>query len=134
MPGILIFVNKAPITWYSKRQNTVETSTFGSEFVAAKIAVELIQALRYKLRMMGVPLDGPENVFCDNNAVVINSTRPEATLSKNHNAVAYHHVREATDMGMIRMAKEGTETNLVDCLTKPLSGPHRWDLLQRILY
>jgi len=32
--GILIFVNKAPIVWYSKRQNTVESSTFGSEFVA----------------------------------------------------------------------------------------------------
>ena len=73
---------------------------------------------------MGVPLDGPANVFCDNNAVVINSTRPESTLSKKHNAVAYHHVREAAAMGMIRMAKEGTETNLADCLTKPLSRPH----------
>ena len=31
--GILIFVMKSPIVWYSKRQNTVETSTFGSEFV-----------------------------------------------------------------------------------------------------
>jgi hypothetical protein len=29
--GILIFVNRAPILWYSKQQNTVETSTFGSE-------------------------------------------------------------------------------------------------------
>ena len=40
--GIIIFVNRAPIIWFSKRQNTVETSTFGSEFVAARIAVELI--------------------------------------------------------------------------------------------
>ena len=36
--GILIFCNLAPIIWYSKRQNTVETSTFGSEFIALKIA------------------------------------------------------------------------------------------------
>jgi hypothetical protein len=48
--GILLFVNKAPITWYSKRQNTVETSTFSSEFIAMKVAVEMIEALRYKLR------------------------------------------------------------------------------------
>jgi len=34
--GVLIFVNKAPIIWYSKRQNTVESSTFGSEFVAMR--------------------------------------------------------------------------------------------------
>jgi hypothetical protein len=57
--GILLFLNRAPIVWYSKRQNTVETSTFGSEFVAMRIAVELIEALWYKLRMFGIPLDGP---------------------------------------------------------------------------
>jgi hypothetical protein len=28
--GILIFCNKAPIMWYSKRQNTVETSTLAA--------------------------------------------------------------------------------------------------------
>ena len=38
--GYIIFVNKAPIIWYSKRQNTVETSTFGSEFIAMKTCVE----------------------------------------------------------------------------------------------
>jgi len=32
--GVLLFVNQAPILWYSKSQNTVETSTFGSEFIA----------------------------------------------------------------------------------------------------
>jgi hypothetical protein len=48
--GIIIFVNRAPILWYSKRQNTVESSTFGSEFVAMRIAIEMIECLRYKLR------------------------------------------------------------------------------------
>jgi hypothetical protein len=38
--GILIFINRALIIWYSKRQNTVETSTFRSEFVAMWVAVE----------------------------------------------------------------------------------------------
>jgi hypothetical protein len=56
--GSLMFVNRAPIVWFSKRQNTVETSTFGSKFVAMKIAVELIEALRYKLIMFGMPIDG----------------------------------------------------------------------------
>ncbi|KAI2498370.1 Reverse transcriptase (RNA-dependent DNA polymerase) [Fragilaria crotonensis] len=62
--GILMFFNKAPIIWHSKRQNTVEASTFGSEFQA--IAVELTEAMRYKLRMFGV---NATNVFCDNEAV-----------------------------------------------------------------
>ena len=45
MTGILIFCNRAPIIWHSKRQNGVETSTFGSEFTAMKNSVELIAAL-----------------------------------------------------------------------------------------
>ena len=47
--GILIFCNKATIIWFSKRQNTVEASTFGSKFQAMKKAVELTEALQYKL-------------------------------------------------------------------------------------
>jgi hypothetical protein len=42
-------LNRAPITWYSKAQNMVESSTFGLEFVALRIAVEMTKALRYKL-------------------------------------------------------------------------------------
>ena len=61
--GVLIYVNHAPILCYSKRQNTVEISTFGSEFVAARIAVEMVEGLRYKLRMMGVQVDGPQMSF-----------------------------------------------------------------------
>ena len=88
--GILIWVNNAPIIFYSKRQNTVETSTFGSEMVAMRIAKELIVALRYKLRMFGVPIDGPANVYCDNQGVVKNTSLPESTLSKNlPNAKSY---------------------------------------------
>jgi hypothetical protein len=56
--GFIIFLNCAPIDWYSKKQNTVESSTFGSEFVAMRVAVERIAALRYKLRMFGIPIDG----------------------------------------------------------------------------
>ena len=61
--GILIFVNRAPVIWYSKRQNTVEVSTFGSEITTMKNAIELIEALPYKLRMFGVPIDGAIKIF-----------------------------------------------------------------------
>jgi hypothetical protein len=88
--GIIIFCNRAPIIWFSKRQNTVETSSFGSEFVAAHKAVELIEGLRYKLRMFGIPIDGPTNVFCDNQSVVTNATMPESVLKRKHNSIAYH--------------------------------------------
>ena len=61
--GILIFINRAPIFWYSKRQNTVESSTFGSEFIALKTAVEMLIGLRFKLRFFEIPIDCPSNVM-----------------------------------------------------------------------
>lgn len=123
--GVIIFVNQAPIVWYSKRQNTVETSTFGSEYVALRIATELIIGLVYKLRMMGVPVEGPANVFVDNESVVKSASRPESTLKKKHNAICYHRVREACAAGQIRIAWEPTEWNLADPLTKVLSSGKR---------
>jgi hypothetical protein len=132
--GIILFVNHAPIIWYCEQQNTVETSTFGSEFVAARIAVEFIESLRYELRMFGIPIEGPTNVYCDNDAVVNNSTKPESQLKKKHNAIAYHRVREAVAANTIHIAKEPSETNIADMLTKCLSGPALTDMCSRVLW
>jgi hypothetical protein len=108
--------------------------TFGSEFIAAHIAVELIEALQYKLRMFGVPIDGPANVYCPNNGVVVNSARPESTLKKKHNAIAYHRVREAAAAGTICIAKEDMKTNIADLLTKSLPGPRLKELCLCVLF
>ena len=107
---------------------------FGSEYIALRIATELIQSLHYKLQMMGVTLDGPANVFCNNNSVVINSTVPESKLKKRHVSICYHQAREACAMRMIRIVHEGMSTNLADCLTKNLPGPTLLEIIQRILY
>ena len=40
--GIITFVNISPIVWYIKRQNTVDSSSFGSELIALRIATEMI--------------------------------------------------------------------------------------------
>jgi hypothetical protein len=78
--------------WLSRRQNTVETSTFGSEFVALRTCRDMIIVLRYKLRMFGIPLEGAAQVFYDNQGVVKNTSVPESVLTKKHNAVNYHAV------------------------------------------
>ena len=132
--GILLFCNKAPALWHSKRQNTVEASTFGSEFQAMKNAVELTESLRYKLRMFGVPIDGPTNVFCDNEAVYKSTTMRESTLKKKHHSIAYHRCREAVAAGTVRVAKEGTLTNLSDLFTKLLPQARREELLDKFTY
>ena len=96
----------------------METSIFGSEFVAARLSVEMNDSIRYKLRMMGVPIDEPTNGLCDNKSVVTNATLPHSTLSKKHHSNAYHRCREAVAAETIQVAKEGTLNNLADIFTK----------------
>ena len=99
-----------------------------------KTAVEMLQALRYKLRWFGVPIDGPVNVFGDNESVINSSQKPEATLSKKHNSIAYHKSREAVASGMIRVACVNTLLNLADVLTKPLPKARRDALIDLFMY
>ena len=54
--GFFVYLNSAPVYWMSKKQTSCESSSFGSEFVAMKQCCEYLRGLRYKLRMMGIPL------------------------------------------------------------------------------
>ena len=103
--SILLFCNSVQIIWLSNRQNSVEASMFVSEFTVMNNAVEIIESLRYKLRMFGVPVDGATNIFCDNDAVCVNTTRPESTLSKKHHSIAYHCAREAIEIETVVVSK-----------------------------
>lgn len=132
--GILVFLNNTPIRWYSKRQSTVETSTYGSELVAARIATELIMTVRYQLRMLGVPLDGPAMMYGDNNSVVLSTSTPSSVLKKKHNAIAYHRVREALAAGILIFSHIRSEENLADILTKPLGNQRFHELVKPILF
>jgi hypothetical protein len=87
------------------------------EFVALKIAVEMNDGLRYKIRMFGIPLDGPTNGFCDNESVVHNATIPESTLQKKYNSIAYHKCRESVAQGALRIKHERGKFNCCDILT-----------------
>jgi hypothetical protein len=118
--GILLLVNNMPVKWVSKRQNTVETSTYGSELVAARMAVDLVIEYRYKLRMLGVPVDEPALMLGDNLSVVLNTTVPSSQLKKKHNAIAYHRIREAIAADIVQFAHVDSVHNVADVLTKPL--------------
>ena len=132
--GILLFLQDSPIIWLSRRQKTVETSTFGSEFVALRTAPDIIISMRFKLQMFGVPLEGPAQVFCDNQGVLMNTSIPESVLTKKHNAINYHAVPEAAVAGVLDVIQEDTKTNLADLSTKVLHADRRRELLGSILY
>ena len=140
--GFIIFVNKAPIIWYSKWQNTVEASTFSSEFIALKACVKHTTHLRYKLRMFGMPLGGndetgttdPAHVYCDNQTVVKNSTKVESTLNSKRSSIAYHFVRWNVAASVVTLAWIVSGMNLADPFTKILPEFKRASLFDQWTY
>jgi hypothetical protein len=131
--GLLIYLNMAPIVWFSKRQRTVESSVFGAEFVAMKNGIETCQGLRYKLIIMGVALSGPTFVYGDNMAVVHNTQRPEFVLKKKSNSICYHAVRESTAMGESIIGHVTSVDNPADICTKVVAGGQKRNHLIRLL-
>jgi Reverse transcriptase (RNA-dependent DNA polymerase) len=132
--GILLMVNNTPVKWISKRQKTVETSTYGSEMVAGRIATELAIEYRNTLRLLGVPIDGPALMLGDNQSVVLSTSVPSSILKKKHNAIAYHRIREAIAAGIIDFVHIDTTENYADILTKPLAGPAFHRLVKPLLF
>ena len=132
--GIVVMANNTPIRWLSKRQNTVESSTYGSELVAARIATELILELCYMLRMIGVPMDGPALLLGDNMSVVLNTTVPSSVLKKKHCAIGYHRVRESIAAGILQFAHIKSTDNIADIMTKPLPNQQFHTLAKEVLF
>ena len=119
--GIVLLLNNTPISWVSKRQKTVETSTYGSELVASRIAIEVLISMRYCLRMLGVKLEDSSLLVGDNMAVVLNTTIPSSALKKKHQACNYHKIRESIAAGFISYGHIPSTSNLADITTKPLA-------------
>ena len=132
--GILHLINQTPIDWFTKRQATVETATYGSEFVAARIATDQIVDLRLTLRYLGVPLKTSSYLFGDNESVITSSTIPHSSLSKRHNALAYHRVREAIAAKVIKFYHINGKDNPADVLSKHCGHPQMWPHVQPLLF
>ena len=132
--GILHLINQTPIDWFSKKQATVETATYGAEFVAARTCVDQIIDLRNTLRYLGVPVNKYSYMFGDNESVVKSSTIPESKLHKRHNALSYHRVREAISQGYIIFKHLVGTSNPADILSKHWGYRDVWPLLRTILF
>jgi hypothetical protein len=132
--GILHLCNQTIIDWYSKRQATVERATFGSEFTAARIAVDQILDLRTTLRYLGVPVVEKSYMFGDNQSVVTSSTIPHSSLNKRHNALAYHRVREMIAAGILGYYWIDGKNNPADIVSKHWGYQQIWSLLRPLLF
>ena len=115
----IVFINGASIFVYSKKQGSCET------FIALKTCCEYLRGLRYKLRMIGIPVQNPAYVFGDNQSVLSNSSKPHSVLKKKSSSIAYHFVREGTAKNEWRTTYLNTHLNPSDMCTKSLPGSEK---------
>ena len=87
-----------------------------------KSCCEYIRGLRYKLRMMGIPVEAPTYLFGDNQSVLTNSSFPHSSLKKKSSSIAFHFVREGVAKDEWLVAYLNTHLNPSDLLTKSLPG------------
>ena len=55
--------------------------------MAMKYATEYVRGLRFKLQMIGIPLDGFTYVYGDNQSILDNTTAPNYQLKKKSNSI-----------------------------------------------
>ena len=132
--GYLIMVNQTPVHWCSKRLKTVETATYSTELIAGRSCLDDVIALRYELRMLGVPIDGPAWLFGDNKAMVDSAMLPEGRLTKRSAALSWHRLRECVSAGICYFFHIDGKINISDCMTKHLSARILHNLVEPVLF
>jgi hypothetical protein len=132
--AILNFLNKFPIDWYSKKQATVKTATYGSEYISARTCVNQTVDLQTTLRYLGIPIRDVSYMFGDNKSVINSSTQPHSKLHKRHNALSFHHVCEAIASGYVMLTYLPGKFNPVDILSKHWGYQTIWLILKTILF
>ncbi len=116
--GILHFMNKMPIDWYSKKWATMETATYGSKFIAACTCIDQVLDLRLTLHYLSVPIHDVSYIFGDNKSIVQSATQPHAKHHKWHNALSFHWAWEAIVSKNIIMTHMPGADNPADILSK----------------
>ena len=133
-PGSNFEMNATPIYWYSKKMATVETATYGAEFVAARTCVEQIIDLRNTLRYLGVPVVEKSYMFGDNDSVFNSSNNIYAKLHKRHNILSFHRVQEAIASKYVEFVFLNGKDNPADILSKHWAHSKIYLLLCPVLF
>jgi hypothetical protein len=130
--GNISFVAGTPVSWISKRQGAIATSTYSAEMCAAKLGAEEAISIRYMLRSFGVRLAGPTLLIGDNLGMLHSVASPGTLCKKKLSQVAYHYVQECNAMKEVLVRKIHTSFNISDALTKALDKSPFWSLFKHV--
>lgn len=118
--GYIFKLANGPVTWKSKRQDTVSLSTTEAEYIAASLACKEIIWLRKLLLHIGHRCSYPTKLHVDNQSAIKLIKNQEFHSRTKHIDVQYHFIREKYENKIIDVLYIPSEDQLADAFTKPL--------------
>ncbi|KAK1366493.1 hypothetical protein POM88_042054 [Heracleum sosnowskyi] len=117
--GSCQFLGGRLVSWFSKKQHSVSTSTAEAEYIAAGSCCAQIlwmknQRLDYGLVLNNIP------IYCDNTSAIAISDNPVQHSRTKHIDIRHHFIREHVERGTVKLIYVPTEKQLADIFTKPL--------------
>lgn len=118
--GFVFLLNGSVVSWGSRKQSSVATSTVEAEYIAAATAIKEAVWVGRMLEELGI-LVGCITMYCDNQGCISNLKNHLVSKYTKHISVSYHYAREHVSWGHIEPVYISTHENVADMFTKPLA-------------
>lgn len=130
--GYLLLLGGAPISWKSKKQSVVSRSSAEAEYRAMATTVSEILWMRWLLKELEMPCNGPTQLFCDNEAARNIANNPVFHERTKHVEMDCYFVRERVESKEIQTMQIHTTVQIADVFTKPLGSQEFHSLLDKL--
>lgn len=128
----ITFLGTTPVTWQTKKQDTMSLSSAESEYRAMSVTVKELKWFKELFDSFGLSPSRPMKPYFDSKSalyIVANHVFHERTK---HVARDCHHVRDAIKSKLITMEHVSSKNQLADILTKPLPRPLFENILSKL--
>lgn len=130
--GYYITLGSSPLSWKSKKQQTVALSSAEAEYRSMRRVCAELAWLTRLLNELHVPSVTPIDLKCDSQAAIHIAKNPVFHERTKHIEIDCHFVREQLQAGLISLQHVPTQLQLADIFTKPLPGPQHHRILSKL--
>ncbi|MCO5585582.1 hypothetical protein L7F22_039517 [Adiantum nelumboides] len=123
--GYVFTLAGGPISWQTKRQSSIASSSTEAEYVAAALALhealwifELITELKLPFNVSTAPI----TLFCDNQSTIAVAESSSFSSKLKHIKISFHFLKELVANGFIKLVYAPSTKNWADFLTKSVSA------------
>ncbi|KAM1099692.1 hypothetical protein ACFX15_006016 [Malus domestica] len=119
--GLVVYLGSNPISWSSKKQNTVSRSSTEAEYRALSSTVAEMDWIKQLLQFMNVSVPSPAILYCDNLSAIALAYNPVMHQRTKHIDIDVHFVRERVAKKLLQVQFVTSNAQFADILTKGLS-------------